>query len=746
MVVLYATTIFISAVLLFLLQPMFALMMLPLLGGAPAVWNTAVVFYQFLLLIGYLYAHLVHLWLPVRSQIVLHLLLVLLPFLFLPIMLPAGWNPPTGTTPLLWVLQVLFVAVGIPFFVVSTTSPFLQSWFARSRHGTARDPYFLYAASNVGSIAALLSYPFLIQPRATLSMQSWAWSSGYGIFAVLMVILSLLRWREARAVSTEGACLNDASLIDVTLSEIPHEGVPLLDWGRRVRWVALAFFPSSLMLSVTTYVTTHIAPLPLLWIVPLVLYLLTFIWAFSQVPFPSWKRSGWVLAALLAMLILFLGTQVLAGGKWVIVLHLVVFFGVALFCHGRLAEDRPHPQYLTEFYLWLSLGGVLGGMFSALVAPLLFRSVLEYPLVLIAVAYFFQWKAIDPDPLERWRDGQVPLILGGIVCGFIGGSRWFGKEVDTLTLSVLLGFAGLVGFAFSLRPLRFALGLGMLFGASLLHEHARRPTIASERGFFGVVRVTEEVTQQYRLLIHGTTIHGSQSLDPARRREPLSYYSARSPIGQLFTVFAEQLRGQRVAVVGLGTGSLACYRKQDQEWTFYEIDPAIVHFARDPRYFTFLYDCAPQADIVLGDARLSLAAASAGHYGLIILDAYSSDAIPVHLLTREALAVYLAALTDHGLLAFHISNVYFNLAPVVGNLAYDAGLTALIRSDVEITDAEQKQGHYPSVWVVVARQAEDLQPLSADQHWKELPPASELSLWTDNFSSVLSVFRKNKMW
>jgi hypothetical protein len=323
-----------------------------------------------------------------------------------------------------------------------------------------------------------------------------------------------------------------------------------------------------------------------------------------------------------------------------------------------------------------------------------------------------------------------------------------GKGWDTLDVSALMGFGVLVYFAFSPRPLRFTVGLGMLFCAGLLLEHTERPILAMERNFFGVARVIDDATRQYRLLIHGTTIHGVQSLDPARRREPLSYFSISSPIGQLFSTFDMQRNGRqvaRVAVVGLGTGSLACYSKPEQHWTFYEIDPAIVRLAQDLRYFTFLRDCVPQADIILGDARFSLAAAPADYYDLIVLDAYSSDAIPVHLLTREALAIYLAKLTEHGIMVFHISNVFFDLAPVVGNLAHDAGLTALLQSDTAVSEAEQKQGKYPSIWVVVTRHAEDLLPLKKDGRWKELHPAPELSVWTDNFSSVLDVLRKRRL-
>jgi hypothetical protein len=721
---------------------MVALMLLPRLGGAPAVWNTAVVFYQFLLLLGYLYAHIVSTRLSASSQVFLHAIVVLLPFLTLPVALPVGWVPPTASTPLFWVLQVLFVMVGVPFFVVSTTSPLLQSWFARTHHQTDKDPYFLYAASNTGSLVALLAYPFLVQPHLSLPMQSSVWTLGYGIFAVLVLFLAIGFWRERKQQSPEYRGLVSEELWHVQPDAITPEVNVSIDPQQRLRWILLAFVPSSLMLSVTTYLVTNIAPLPLLWMIPLMLYLLTFMWAFSRVPLPPWKVIGGVLTVLLPAVLLSLGIISANRAGFGILLHLLTFFVVALGCHGRLAQERPPARYLTEFYLWLSLGGVLGGVFTAVVAPVLFRVILEYPLMLILSVGLILWKEVDPDPREQRRDLQIPLVLGGAVCVLIGVDRWLGKGWDTLDVSALMGFGMLVYFAFSSRPLRFTVGLGMLFCAGLLLEHTERPILAMERNFFGIARVIDDVTRQYRLLIHGTTIHGVQSLDPARRREPLSYFSISSPIGQLFSTFDRQWSGRQVAIVGLGTGSLACYSKPDQYWTFYEIDPAIVRLAQDPRYFTFLRDCAPQADIILGDARLSLTAAPADYYDLIVLDAYSSDAIPVHLLTREALAIYLAKLTEHGIVAFHISNVFFDLAPVVGNLAHDAGLTALLQSDSAVSEAEQKQGKYPSVWVVVTRHAEDLLPLKKDGRWKELPAAPELAVWTDNFSSVLDVLRR----
>ena len=706
------------------------------------MWNTAIVFYQFLLLIGYLYAHEVSTKFSRRTQVVIHAVLVLLPFLVLPIAIPSGWVPPPTADPFAWVLGTLAVAVGLPFFVVSTTSPLLQSWFARTRYRTAGDPYFLYAASNAGSMVALLSYPFLVQPRLSLPVQSSLWTAGYGVFIVLVLIVAISLWRGKERENLERAEGSEEVHRLIQQSTIAHDVTVPIDVRQQVRWLLLAFAPSSLMLSVTTYLVTNIAPLPLLWLVPLSLYLFTFIWAFSRVPLPPRKILEWTLAVLLPTVLVSLGI-VAANRVWLsILIHLVTFFLIALGCHGRLAQERPLARYLTTFYLGLSLGGVLGGLFAAVIAPLLFRSILEYPLMLILAACLLLWKEVDTDPQEQWRDLQLPLVLGSAVCVLIGIDRWLEKGWDTLDVSALLGLWTLVCFAFSTRPLRFTFGLAMLFCAGLLFEHTQRPILAMERNFFGVARVANDTTRKYRLLIHGTTIHGVQSLDPTRNREPLSYFSLSSPIGQFFTAFDAKLNGQRVAVVGLGTGSLACYRKPGQQWTFYEINPTIVRFARDPRYFTFLQDCAPQADIVLGDARLSLAAALAAFYDLIVLDAYNSDSVPVHLLTREALAVYLSKLTENGIVTFHVSNAFFDLVPIVGNLAEDAGLTALVQADTAISEVEKKQGKYPSVWVVVARHADDLQPLKKNERWKELHSAPELPLWTDNFSHVLSVLRR----
>lgn len=679
---LYAATIFLSAALLFLVQPMFARMALPLLGGAPAVWNTTLVFYQVVLLVGYAYAHLTTRRLGVRRQALLHAVVLALPLLVLPIAVPGGWSPPTTGTPIGWLLGVLLVAVGPPFFAVATTSPLLQVWFARTGHPTAADPYVLYAAGNVGSMLALLAYPVLLEPHLRLATQSYLWTGGYAVLAVLMLTCAAAVWRTPRAGNPTLPAAEDATLA----------AAPPLSVRRRLRWVALASVPSSLLLSVTTYLTTTIAPIPLLWVLPLALYLLTFILAFARTRWVAPRLPALVLPLVLLPLAVTLLLQ-LAEPLWLLFgLHLAGFFGIALVCHGALAADRPPARQLTAFYLWLAVGGALGGLFTALVAPVIFTRVQEYPLVLALVCVLVR---PAPAPARRWpvrlRNLAWPAALGTLVAG------------------VLLGNPGHV--------------------------------LLTERSFFGAYRVTIDADDTYRILTHGRIVHGMQSTDPDRRREPLSYFTRSGPIGQVFAAVEGHAPPSHVAVIGLGTGSLACYARPGQTWTFYEIDPAVERIARDPRYFTFLQDCAPAATVVLGDARRSLATAPDGRYNLLILDAYSGDAIPVHLLTREALARYCAKLAPGGLLAFHITNGYLDFTPVLAALARDAGLVGLTEDNNIVTRAEAALGKTGSQWVVMARTAADLGVLAADPRWQPLQGRPGAAVWTDDFSSVVSVLR-----
>ena len=734
MVALYTATIFVSALLLFSVQPMFARMVLPLLGGSPAVWNTAMVFYQAALLAGYAYAHFSPRWLGVRKHAALHAALMLAPLLVLPLAVPAGWTPPTTTNPLPWLLALLFVAVGLPFFVVSAMSPLLQEWFAATGHRHARDPYFLYAASNAGSLLALVSYPALVEPSLKLEQQSHLWSAGYGALVVFMAACVLVLWRKSRPSFPKSKTTCEGDLKDQKSSETitPH---------RRLHWLLLAFVPSSLMLGATTFLSSDIAAVPLLWVVPLGVYLLTFILAFARRQILSREVLRRMFALTLAPLVMAFTLQATQPISLLVLLHLAAFFITSMLCHTALAVDRPEAKHLTEFYLWLSIGGVLGGAFNALLAPLVFNSVAEYPLTLI-LACWLSLRVAAPEESARERRNDVlwPALLGLMTATFVLGLEASSFKNNRAAVGFIFGAPTLVCFFFSKRPLRFALGVAAILLVSGLHRGEKGKVLHAERSFFGLHRVTLDPTGQYHMLVHGKTLHGVQSLDPARRRESLTYYHRTGPIGQVLEVYGRDT-SKKIAAVGLGAGSLAAFGRPEQEWTFYEIDPVVLKLARDERFFSFLRDSAAEVRVVLGDARLSLASEGDGHFDLMILDAYSSDAIPVHLVTREALALYLKKLSPAGVLAFHISNLHLDLQPVFANLARDAGLACFVQDNTDVSAAEVTRGKYPSQWLVMARRAEDFAKLVKDSRWVSCTGDPRLPVWTDNYSSLVRVFQ-----
>jgi len=723
-VVLFSSTLFLSAFLLFSVQPMVGKSVLPLLGGTPAVWNACMMFFQAGLLAGYAYAHLATTRLGARRQAGLHLFVLLLPVLSLPIGVPEGWTPPTDAHPLPWLLLVLLLRVGLPFFVISASAPLLQKWFADTDHPSARDPYFLYAASNLGSFAALISYPTLIEPMLPLLMQSRLWAVGYWAFALLIVGCAQLLW-SSRAPASAPSRVEPAAPLSVT---------------RRLWWLLLSFVPSSLLLGVTTYLSTDIAAIPLLWIVPLALYLVSFVLVFAtRPPIPHALIVRLLPIAILPLCIAFI-LQATEPAWWLILLHVLVFFAIAMVCHGELAHDRPPTQHLTEFYLWMSIGGVLGGVFNALLAPLLFDMVIEYPLMIVLACLLRPGSRRGaPRPRVTWMDAVWPGVLGVLMVALALGARTLQLKSTVLVHIVLFGIPALFCYSFRSRPVRFGLGVGTLLLVGVVGTTSGRNLLHQERSFFGIYRVVREADRV--TLSHGTTLHGLQSLHPAHALEPLSYFHSTGPLGDIMRVVHADAPGSPVAVVGLGTGSMACYAEPGQRWTFYEIDPLVVRIATTPRYFTFLRDCPGTYDLVLGDARLTLAQAPSHRYGLIIVDAFSSDAIPVHLMTREAIRLYFDKLTPHGLLGFHISNRYLRLEPVFGDAATAEGLIAFYRPDGRITKPLAKLGKLASDWVVLARRSKDMGALADNPRWKTLNPRAQTRVWTDDFSNVFSAFR-----
>jgi spermidine synthase len=773
---LYSLTLFVSATLLFVVQPMVGKMILPLLGGTPAVWSTCMVFFQAMLLAGYAYAHASATWLGISRQAILHLAVLAIPLGFLPLSVNPALLRGGEANPVLDVLMLLSISVGLPFFVVSATAPLLQRWFSHTGHPSGRDPYFLYAASNLGSMLALLGYPTLIEPRLHLRDYGWLsqtrlWSLGYLGLAALTALCALTLWQGIAARLAPGS--SERVGAPAMESADPPEGLSEArpSSSRRLRWVALAFVPSSLLLGVTTYITTDIAAVPLLWVLPLALYLLSFILAFGSWPARLHRMVVSMLLPL-ALIVIFFMVSGFRQRIWLTVIwHLALLLVVALSCHGELALSRPSPRHLTEFYLLISAGGVLGGIFNALIAPLVFSSLVEYPLAMLLACVLVRWhRAVPPaSPRARLLTATLPLGVAALALILYSDSvslmidfRFLSRLLDIPPESVtagldpverkintILAYAPPLALCLLLRrrPVLLGLSLAAVLMVTDFVDARNSDQIRQARSFFGVLQVSRDRDAKgYTTLHHGTTLHGRQSLDPARRGAPLSYYHRQGPIGQVFGELDRRDASRRVAVIGLGAGTLAAYARPGDGLTFYEIDRLVRDIALDRAYFTYLSDARDRGAtmrIELGDARIRLEAVGrerpGEQYDLIVVDAFTSDAIPVHLLTREALRLYLERLKPGGLLAFHLSNRFLALEPVVANLAGDAGLAGLIEED----ESEETKGVASSTWAVLARTPEALGRLAHDARWTaaEREANPRVGVWTDDFHNLLSVFK-----
>ena len=715
----FALALMLSSLLMFLVEPMVAKMLLPAFGGAPMVWNTCVLFFQVVLLGGYAFANAAAHVLDARRRSLAFAALVAASWFALPITISA----PAGSaveSPVLSLFVILAAAIGIPFFVLSTCASTLQKLFSETDHPAAHDPYFLYVASNLGSLVALIAYPTIVEPYLPLSRQREGWTVAYALLAVLAAAVTALTWRRRR-----GATENRAAAMPAPRTVAAPVPLP-----RRLYWMALSFAPSSLMLSVTTYLSTDIASVPLMWIVPLGLYLLTFVLVFSAHG-GTWGRVGertfpWLVLPVAVLMAVGLSMPPAVGFP----LHLTTFFAAALLCHGKLAVDRPDASRVTTFYFWVALGGVIAGLFNTLLAPMMFDSIAEYGLILVLACT----ARVRPHPLRSPEYGLmgivVPVVMSTVTTvavATVADVKHPGMLIAAFALPMLVYF---ISFK---RPLLFAATLGgLLLAGSFLPDQSGRVRY-TQRTFFGVYRVVDDPDGRHRSLISGSTLHGRQALDSSRRAEPLTYYHRTGPIGQAFTSLESMADARHVAVVGLGIGSLASYARPGQRWTFFEIDPAVERIARSP-FFSHLRSCSA-CDVRLGDARLSLESSSET-FGAIVLDAFSSDAIPVHLMTSEALALYLRHLSPEGVLAFHISNRHLALGPVVARLARQYGLVAIEQRE-RIPD-DHLTGKTASHWVLMSRDARHLAPLIGDSRWSQ-PTATGTRLWTDEFSDILGV-------
>ncbi len=690
----FALTIFISALLLFLVQPLIGKVVLPWFGGSASVWSAAMLFFQLLLLVGYAYSHLVIRRLRPRRQILLHLGLVASSLVLMglhlmrwrtPITPHAGWAPMGDRPPIVQLLLTLTASVGLPYLVLSTTSPLVQAWYA-DRYPD-RTPYPLYALSNAGSILALIGYPLLLEPIASIYGQANSWSIGYLAFAVTLggVAWSLLR---------RGGAAGDDGV----------QQVERLPWWRPVLWLMLSTVGSILLLGTTNQITQNVAAVPLLWVGPLALYLLTFVMVFGA----RWGYGRWAIVVLLVATQLF-GYVFLRGNAFPLAIQLGVYglllFSGCLVSHGELALLRPTSGDLTRFYLLQAVGGALGGVSVNLVAPVLFRSTAEFPIALLAcwVLAALVVALDDHSPIARRQWLQIVMVV--------------------------------------------IFAVGILSSLNILRSSERsfyQGTVAAERNFYGVLRVQAiglgDPPQAAYRMVHATTIHGVQFVDPALRVLPTSYFGPASGVGMAVAQVQEADAGRRIGILGLGAGTLATYGRPGDLMRFYEIDPEVIRYADGAGgYFSYLQDSAATVEVVAGDARLSLLREVEGGeaYDLLVADVFSGDAPPVHLLTLEAFELYLAHLLADGLLAINISTTHLDLAPMVAGLG-----AALDLHGVLVDDPGDGAALFPSRWAVLSRDPGAFE----DARWRQATDLQArydpgLRLWTDSYSNLLDVLR-----
>ena len=751
----FSLTLLLSSFLLFLVQPMIGRMLLPSLGGTPAVWNGCMLFFQAALLAGYAWAHYGPPKLGVKNHLLVHLFLLAAVCCLLPMKIVDSWAAPVDSNPMFWLLGQLTLCVGLPFFVISSSAPLLQRWFSLSASETEQgsEPWFLYAISNFGSLVALISYPFVFERIMGLTNQGIFWASG---FLLLTCMFANCAWYTLRNARPEV----------LTRPRTKTHTAPL-SWNQRVRYIVLAAIPSSLMLGVTTIVSTDAGSFPLMWSIPLALYLITFILVFAkrQLLPHRWivRATPFFLLAMPLVMTIDLGDN----PALMIAAHFAVFFVVAMACHGEMARLRPPVEQLTEFYLMMSIGGVVGGAFNSLLAPVLFNSILEYPIVLIAASLALPaWREIadgqnstDRSPAPSWLSIEkiwaVPVALLVLLSGVWAFEYSLLKLFRPLVM--LLGFAvpAAVCILLARSPRRFVPCYALLLlGYPFIHVN--HDVTLKQRGFFGVNEIA--TVGEFRTLINGRTQHGMQRIEETENPLPLSYYHPDGPVGDLFRQFGDQQN--RIGVVGLGVGTIAAYGQANQQLDFYEIDPIVYQMASDENYFSYLSSARSDVEVILGDARVQLDARRKRMsrltnvawrpnsnetqtknrlYGMMILDAFGSDSVPIHLLTEEAVELYLDSLDENGLLAIHISSKFMNFIPVGAALSQHFGLHSAVRTDAQLTQADRQSGRSASRYMIFSRDKETIDRfLDLENGWQPLKSDRPVH-WTDEHANILDV-------
>ncbi|WP_036049437.1 fused MFS/spermidine synthase [Bradyrhizobium sp. Tv2a-2] len=731
----YTAATFLSALLLFSVQPLFTKMVLPRLGGSPAVWSVAMVFFQTLLLAGYAYAHFL---MRIKNRVIpvaIHILLLVVAMATLPLSIATGWGDPPTSGYAVWLLGLFALSIGLPFFALAANNPLLQAWFVRTGHPAGPDPYFLYASSNIGSFLALLSYPVLLEPMFTLHTQDLMWSAGYGLLIVLIASCGMLLLRSPALAAAD--------------LQTEETAAPPPSWTLRARWIFLAAVPSGLLIAVTAHISTDVAAAPLLWVLPLSLYLLTWVLVFQSRPLLPHRWVLMVQPLAIAGVVILLAV----GGEQNLLLtlggHQLGFFLIAMACHGELARTRPAAKYLTGFYVALSFGGMLGGLFAGLIAPFTFSWIAEYPILLALAALC---RPAGGERLPRWSRWYWPF-LAVLAVALIAPALHAGGEIRVWLEDHRVWVAGSVALLAAALALVFNANRWKVFATVVValvmiraypSDDGRVETV---RSFFGVHKIVVTPNGQYHVLMHGTTIHGAEKFlnddgSPVTGRpEPISYYHKDGGIGQAITAIRERKAAPlRVAVIGVGSGTLACAAEPGESWKFFEIDQTMVDAARDPRYFNYINSCQPDLKPVIGDARLTFAREPDGIYDLIIVDAYSSDAIPIHLATEQAMKIYKDKLAPQGAVVMHVSNRHLDLESVVVSIADANDLKSWVYNEDSGRDDEYI---FATDVVVSARDDADVGQLASSDKWAETEPTEGERVWTDDYSNILgAVYRR----
>ena len=717
--ILYTGTIFLSASLLFFVEPLFTKIVLPAIGGAPAVWTTAMLFFQSVLIAGYVYAHLMTRHVPVRAQIGVHLALWALALWFLPLALPEGWRYDADRSTVIQTLLLFALGVGVPFAMLSANAPLVQFWYARSNGPSADDPYFLYGASNLGSLMSLLAFPLVAEPLFRASEIDAGWARAFMVLGPLLLLCGL----RARGRGVVPGIAPVAAPVAEAAPTVARIGL----------WVFLAFIPSSLMLGATTKISIDLGSFPLVWVVPLALYLLTFVLTFTnRPPIGADRLRSALRAALLVLAVLTTGVFSQSLSWTQSALLIVAVFAVSLAAHRALYEARPGMRHLTLFYVVMSVGGALGGLFNSILGPTLFDGFYELRITVALAALLLIRTASG----LRRADVTLGILIGLAALAPLvilvtvmqaGAPRIQTVAVMAVLLAATLRFAARGG----------ALALGIVVFVAVASGIMTEPSLFRDRSFFGVHRVTEE--GGLRLYSNGTTIHGAERIAElgAARPGPITYYHEKGPLAQVMQS-AKGMAAGHVGIVGLGVGAMACYRQPGQAWDFYEIDRVVDRIARDPRLFTFISRCAPESRTHLGDARIVLREETDAAFDILVIDAYSSDAVPVHLTTAEAVALYRDRLRPGGVLVFHISNRHYRIDVPLARIADALGMAAMIQFDRGTEGVAD--GHFPSTVVIMARQAQDLAGFAADPRWEPLKSDGG-RVWTDDYANLLAILR-----